>query len=378
MFHTEIISDIEELGDYRTQWNQLLLQSKNNIFLTWEWISTWWEFFGKNSLLFVVVVKNADGRLIGVAPLKISSQRILGLIPVRSLEFIGSGSPVSPEYLDFIVPTPNREEIVTEMVSILMKNKRSWDVLNLSDVDESSLVLPLLRRLFSEKNVLVRESGFNVCPYLGLPSRWGELLSSYSHNMRRTVKVTRKRLEESFSVRLVLVEDAASLPEAFGQAARLHELSRQKKGERGSFRKKDYSAFHLRLSQAIAERGWLYLAFLEVDQCPAAFRYGYLYDRKYYDYQTGYDPRFAGNRVGWVMLGYIMEDLIKRSTREFDFLRGGHEYKWHWTKEFRRTQSFCCFQYSLRGLPLFLWRRAKEEIKSSFLPRNSEVPHEEN
>ncbi|MCX5799992.1 MAG: GNAT family N-acetyltransferase [Candidatus Eisenbacteria bacterium] len=378
MFHADIISNFDELGAYRAEWNQLLSRSNANIFLTWEWVSTWWEFFGTNSVLFVVAVRDAGGKLVGLAPLKISSRKTLGLFPVRLLEFIGYGSPVSPEYLDFIVAEQDYEEIVTEIVEALMRNKESWDVLYLSDVDANSPVLPLLKKLLSGGNVFVWQRNFNVCPYLRLPSSLDELLNSYSYKKRSAVKRTRKKLESSSAVKLVLAEDPASLPHAFEQAARLHRLSRQKKGETGNFCRKNYLAFHLKLSQVIAGNGWLYLAFLEVDQRPVAFRYGYLYGSKYYDYQTGYDPQFEKNRVGAAMLGYVVEDLIAKSVREFDFLRGEHEYKWHWTKEFRRTVLFCGFQRGLAGLPLLVWWPVKERIKRLFLPHKSEVSHEKN
>jgi CelD/BcsL family acetyltransferase involved in cellulose biosynthesis len=368
MFYTEIISNFDELEDYKIEWNQLLFKSNNNIFLTWEWVSTWWEFFGENSLLFVIAVRDANRKLVGLAPLKISSRKILDLIPVRLVEFIGYGSPVSPEYLDFIVAKQNYEEIVTEIVLALIENKRSWDVLHFSDVDESSPVLPLLRKVLSGKNMFILQRDCNVCPCLRLPSSWNELLNSYSCKTRGTIRRMRRKLERSFAVKLVLIEDVTSLPQAFEQAARLHYLSRQTKGETGSFCKKDYVAFHLKLSQVIASKGWLYLVFLEIDQHPVAFRYGYLYDQKYYDYQAGYDPQFAKNRVGWVMLGYVMEDLIRRSVREFDFLRGEHEHKWRWTKDFRKTLFFCCFQRDLTCLPLLVWWRAKGLIKGLLSP----------
>jgi CelD/BcsL family acetyltransferase involved in cellulose biosynthesis len=376
MFYTEIISNFDELEDFKTEWNQLLFKSNNNIFLTWEWVSAWWEFFGKNSLLFVIAVRDANQKLVGLAPLKISSRKILGLVPARLVEFIGYGSPVSPEYLDFIVAKQNYGEIVTEIVLALIRNKRSWDVLHFSDVDESSPVLPLLRKVLSGKNMFILQRDCNVCPYLRLPSSWNELLNSYSSKTRGTIRRIRRKLERSFAVKLVLMEEVTSLPQAFEQAARLHYLSRQKRGERGNFSKKDYLAFHLKLSKIIADKGWLYLAFLAIDEHPVAFRYGFLYEQKYYDYQTGYDPQFEKYRVGSVTLGYIMEDLITKSVRECDFLRGGHEYKWSWAKEFRRTLLFCSFQHNPASLSLYAWWRAKDGIRRLLFPSNPEVPHE--
>ena len=378
MLYSQIISNFSELKGYEREWNALVVESNDNIFLSWEWISTWWEFFGKDSILFVVLVKNEKGEVVGIAPLKISLQRVFGFVPARLVEFIGSNSLLAPEYLDFIVSKQNYPEIVEEIVSALTKNRKSWDVLNLSDIDESSPVLPVLNQLFSRDKMVIWQRVYNTCPSLKLPASWDELLSSYSHNMRRTIRRTRKRLEESSGIRFVHVEDSNCLPQAFQHAARLHQLSRQKKGEKGNFGKKNYLPFHLKFAQAIASKNWLYLAFIEADKKPIAFRYGYLYNQKYYDYQTGYDPQFEKSRVGWVMLGYVIEDLIQKSVREFDFLRGGHDYKWHWAKGFRRTVFFCSFQYNPTSLLLYLWWRVKKQTKKLLFPPESEVPCEKN
>ena len=46
------------------------------------------------------------------------------------------------------------------------------------------------------------------------------------------------------------------------------------------------------------------------------------YRDTYYAYQSGFDPRRADDSPGEVMLGMVIEDMIDRGVREFNFLRG--------------------------------------------------------
>ena len=49
------IENFESLPINKYEWNNILKKSNNNnIFLTWEWLSTWFKYFGTNKkcLLF--------------------------------------------------------------------------------------------------------------------------------------------------------------------------------------------------------------------------------------------------------------------------------------------------------------------------------------
>jgi len=51
----------------RAAWNKLLAESETrSIFLTWQWLATWWECFREGADLFTFVVER-DGELVGIA-----------------------------------------------------------------------------------------------------------------------------------------------------------------------------------------------------------------------------------------------------------------------------------------------------------------------
>lgn len=59
-------------------WNSLLEKSnEDNIFLTLEWISTWWKHYGNEHQIRVLIAENND-EIISIALLMYSMYRIFG------------------------------------------------------------------------------------------------------------------------------------------------------------------------------------------------------------------------------------------------------------------------------------------------------------
>src|SRR5262245_54937044 len=100
----QLVRDLQEFSGLRDEWNDLLsLSSANTIFLTWEWLFSWWECYaGKDDALHIIVVRDNTGQLIGLLPLYRQLQPWLPFKPRRILRFIGDGSWDS-DYLDAIL-----------------------------------------------------------------------------------------------------------------------------------------------------------------------------------------------------------------------------------------------------------------------------------
>jgi CelD/BcsL family acetyltransferase involved in cellulose biosynthesis len=58
-------------------------------------------------------------------------------------------------------------------------------------------------------------------------------------------------------------------------------------------------------------------------------------DRKFYFYQSGFDPAFARNSVGLLMMGVSIQDALEEGALEYDLLHGDEEYKAHWSRQSR-------------------------------------------
>src|ERR1044071_5867367 len=92
----------------RGEWTRLVGRCRGDpLFLSWEWLTSWWRVFGGGPGLrpVVLAVRDAGGELLGAAPLYQSPVNRRGL-RLRSLQFIGSAfrddTVVQSEHLDFV------------------------------------------------------------------------------------------------------------------------------------------------------------------------------------------------------------------------------------------------------------------------------------
>src|SRR4029078_8291613 len=77
----------------RTSWNCLLSKSKSDtIFLTWEWISSWWGAYAKDAQLWIVLVYDDAEALVGIVPFCLRSRKWLPFRRLKVLQFLGDGS----------------------------------------------------------------------------------------------------------------------------------------------------------------------------------------------------------------------------------------------------------------------------------------------
>jgi CelD/BcsL family acetyltransferase involved in cellulose biosynthesis len=313
------------------EWDALLARSAaDTVFLTADWLSTWWDVYGADAELRIATVRE-DGRLVAAAPCKVEERRRYGL-DFRQLEFIGTGRAVCPDFLDLVVEAGREAELVPVLVEALLADG-GWDKLALTDVPATSPVRPALVAALGGVGLRPRIEADRVCPYLPLPATWAELEARLTHNFRRNHRKKRRRLGAT----LVRWEPGEDPGAALDSLAALHQDRMESSGRGGNFRKPDYRTFHERFAARAARNGWLYLAFLERDGRRIAGRYGFVYGGTYYAYQSGFDPAAADDSPGEVLLGMVIEDLIGRGVCEFNFLRGAQPHKFHWTDRRRET-----------------------------------------
>src|ERR1022692_4320992 len=112
------IENAVEFDSLRGEWNALLERSSaNGVFLTWEWLRTWWKQLAERRKLSIVAIRS-EGQLVGLAPLAIRPAGIKRFFPFRCREFLGSGTAGS-DYLDLIVQRGSEEEIFDALLPSL-------------------------------------------------------------------------------------------------------------------------------------------------------------------------------------------------------------------------------------------------------------------
>jgi CelD/BcsL family acetyltransferase involved in cellulose biosynthesis len=141
MLTAKAISTYPELLQLREEWQKLALGREADwIFASFEWVAAWWECFGNNRELLLLVVRD-DGRLTAVAPLMGEKSRWAPFL--RRYVFIGSHLV---DHADIVAGCPAVESLGA-VFGWLAEHKDSWDLVSFERILEGSRTLRELERV---------------------------------------------------------------------------------------------------------------------------------------------------------------------------------------------------------------------------------------
>ena len=344
MVEIEYIQDQDRFDGLREEWSALLPESgADNLFLTWEWLRTWWKHLSGRRRLFIVTVRQG-GRLLAIAPLSRKPGGLARLMP--TLEFLGIGTAGS-DYLDIIA----RRGGETEVREALAREMGGWKAsLALSQLREEGSAGSGVAQRLAEGRWAVSRERTEVCPFIPLAghtfdSYLGTLGREQRYNFRRRLR----NLERDSAVRFEKVEGEESRREVLSTLLTLHDERWRTRGGSDAFDAAGIVAFHDEFSRLALQLGWLRLFVLRIDGQAAATLYGFRHGRTFYFYQSGWDPRFASHSVGLVTLGLAIRSALEEGAEEFDLLHGSESYKFHWAREARHLARIEAYPPGARG-----------------------------
>ena len=336
------LDSFDEIREFGIHWNNLVESSKDNhIFLTLEWLATWWKYYRAHRELVLLAVKDND-KVLAVAPLMESTYELFGF-KLRKIEFIGT--PAS-DYHSFIL-TEKSPSCVRMFLDYINGYSNAWDCMELKEIPENSETANALRTM-PEEPLKLKERVLNICPSVPLSNTFEEYFQKLGKNMRKNLRRWEKRLKKEHKVKFKMYYEIGSVEETMNTFFELHQKRWQSESYSGLFVNQTFRDFHLEAAKRFAEKGWLCLCFLTVDDEPVSAVYAFEYGQKVGGYLTGFDPEYSKHRVGHLAFMHLIKNCIKRGLKELDFMRGGESYKNLWNPLIRRNIEL----RAIRGKPI--------------------------
>ncbi len=343
----ELIDDTERFRALRQEWDELLEQSAADcLFLTWEWLYPWWTHCADGRKLCLLAVRDG-GDLIGVAPLAVSPWRVTRFRLFHALEFLGTGR-IGSDYLD-IISRRSREQDVAEALADHLS--RWGTMLELAQVNgDASLAAAVAARMAGRDwtSAAIRT---DVCPFVRLAGHsWDSYLATLGSEHRYNIRRRLRNLAGRFDVRFERAATDAERRAALAEVVTLHRKRWEARGGGSTaFSTPAVLAFHEEASRLALERGWLRLFSLRLDGTPVSALYGFRYGRRFYFYQSGFEPEYGKHSVGLVTMALAIKSAIEEGAEEYDFLHGDEPYKFLWTRDVRELRRLELYAPCLRG-----------------------------
>jgi len=365
----KIIQNINELESIESEWNDLFEESSgSNVFQSFDWNYIWLKhFLRKNDNIFIIAVYNdkENGKLEAIAPFFIRRFFLF----LKSLMFI---SYDYSDYLDIIIrKNCDKEKIYSEIFGTILLNNKSQriaDIINLKQVSKDTLLL-ISDYLNKIKKISLNYKESGSCYYFNLPDNIDDYMKRFNSKQRYNIL---KRAEKAESVNIkYIASSSANIDKSLFMKYlniffELHQRRWKNKGKRGVFYNEKIKSFFKDLFISLFNKNRITLSALEINNgniiaSAACFDYA----GKKQVYLPGFDTEYSCYHPGIVLIYNDIKEAINKKYKEFDFLKGGEEYKQRFGAVKRENYKLYLYKnkiiFYLYKINLFLEKEIKEK-----------------
>jgi CelD/BcsL family acetyltransferase involved in cellulose biosynthesis len=313
--------DFSEFSE--SDWNALVEQSITNTpFARHEYLSEWWKTLGggewKQAELVLVSAKEND-QLVGIAALFLTEydgQQALMLV----------GSIEISDYLDLIVRQADLPRFLSGFLDFLDSHDAGkWSAIDWYNLPDSSPTLAALKAESGRRGWNYQEEIYRPTPRIALNGSFEEYLARVDKKQRHEIRRKMRRAAESEKgVRFHMIDRNADIE---AEMSAFFDLMVQDPNKEEFLHPEMREQMSVTIRNAF-ERGYLWLAFLEVNGVKAAASLNFDYKNKLWGYNSGVGREHMELSPGWVLLADVIQWCAENGRSEFDFMRGDEEYKY--------------------------------------------------
>ncbi len=368
-----VINKTEEFFALRDQWNAINLSSpKGTIFVSWEWLYTWWETYSKdgNRQLYILTCTNNRNQIIGIAPFQIINNPKKYFPCSRQLILLGTGetdgSYVFGEYMDLVIQAGQEQRVIESFSSFLSKNNSLWDGLKFHELLDDSCLSKLFYKQISEGTLEIKreikEKGFRT--YIDLPETYKDYLMGLRKKMRNNITRTFSRLESEQSYSIDIINDVDKVNESIEVLADLNRSRRGDIKKYSVFEQQNFVKFHRRVIKRLLPKNQISFKILRFGDAPVAALYSFIDGDTIHPYQSGFETK-NGHRYSLLttMLTQEIESSINNpQLKRFNFMYSDEEatYKKRYTGT---TETMYTISFDKTGIRFSLYQWIHGSLK---------------
>jgi len=295
-------------------WTTLLHEtSRASVFLSPEWLASWWQAFGRGDELEVITFWQGN-RLKGIAPFRRKKEKLIFL-----------ASPEVTDYGDFIFSPKQAEEVCRLFLDFLREGAGRTREVHFLNVPSSSPLLKFLPTLTSQPPEQIEVKPAATVLKLELPPDYDEFQARLKRKVRHELRRKRRRLTELNQMRIEEITSPGESLALLDDFIRLHsQRDRQKMSFWAQAGIKD---FFQALFKRMTSSGWLVILGLRCQQSYIAYLIQFDFQDRIYLYNVAFDCNYARFSPGIILFDEAIRRAIIRGKKEVDFLRGQERYK---------------------------------------------------
>ncbi len=294
----------------RQQWQELLARGDTNVvYLTREWLLTWWDVYRRGQLLIPAVRK--DNEIVAFTPLFAEDGMVY---------FVGSGH--GSDYMDFIgdISNPN---VLDALLTTARGHVDDFIGFRFYFIPERSRTGEFLRQAAKRLNLEFDDEGEMPAPVLNFDRSGAGEAAVNKKSLRRHERFFERAGELEAREWRRSNDILPHLDEFFEQ----HVARWQSTPSPSRFLKEKHREFYRRLTRAASDAGWLRFTRIEWQSRAIAMHFGFCYNDSFLWYKPTFAIDLARHSPGEVLLRRLLVAAINEGASAFDFGIGGEAFK---------------------------------------------------
>jgi hypothetical protein len=227
------VSSFEQLTEIRENWDEAVIALKGSIYMSYDWVRTWWEFYGANHTLRLFVFREKE-RIVGIVPMYIDALGF-GPLHLRVARLVCANIPPK------VFTPPIQQEFAVQIFERILEQLLGTDncgVVSFGPVSELQNITEPLKRACNHRFDLVGRIGMSsdVHTIFELPSNMEEYYASLSKNERKNRRKYELRLlSKEFETRVEVLSAPEKVEQEFEKFSEQHTLQWRYEGKTGHF-----------------------------------------------------------------------------------------------------------------------------------------------
>jgi CelD/BcsL family acetyltransferase involved in cellulose biosynthesis len=340
------------LTQLKTEWDRLLDQGSNEPSASFEWTATLMESHVQEDDEIACIILKRQSSVIGIVPLVLRPLKKLGQTFITAFPL----SELSNTHSDLLLEEVS-EPILTAFVEALYREELRWDVFRMARLLEEqplgTLWCGILRQRRGNFEYTKEQPSF----FLTLNGTFEGYLQRRSGSFRNALKRIERKLVNKGRVEVRSQDDFPNLDTAYEALLSVEHRSWKQEHGTSIAAVSRQAVFYRRLCERAFLRNWLHIGFLYLDGRPVAYNLGLILKDTYYYLKTSYDYAERPSSPSTFLRAKLVEELIGRGVKRFDFPAEPYEWERQWTDEMRWHRSLTLFAPSVNGLAYAFYRK---------------------
>lgn len=336
-----VFQNFADLDHLRPAWDQACLRAGGSVYMTYDWVRVWWEFYGRGAELRLFVFF-AGQDIEAVVPLYIVT---LGWGPLRLRVARLVGANLPPKVFDPPVPEACAQEVMGHVADQLFKQD-DCDLLSFGPVSELQPVGKCIAAVCSQRANLVRQrnvvEGIHSIFHVSLSME--DYYASLSKNERKNRRKYELRLlGKEYETKVEVLSDPTQVSQEFERFAEQHKMQWNAEGKTGHFgawpRALDYNRA---LVKAQGGQGRLRFIRITANGEVIANQYTFAFgDRYFWELPSrAVDPKWERFSLGPTGIVTMLEQAMKAGMSRVEGGLAHYDYKVRLGAKEYRTLTF--------------------------------------